>query len=87
MTKSLYDAGAHTSGDEDNQKIKSTVTLNIKGVKLKIKGGLEFTDVEGSVTASSASSTPFDLNLAFKGLKILNLQMTGLSLPKLEVEI
>jgi hypothetical protein len=87
MTKSLYDSGAHPSGDATNQKIKSTVTLNVKGVKLKIKGGLEFTDVEGSVTASSASSTPFDLNLAFKGLKILGLQMTGLSLPELEVEL
>lgn len=87
MTKSLYDSGAHPYGDATNQKITSTVTLNIKGVKLKIKGGLEFSDVEGSVTASSASSTPFDLNLAFKGLEILDLRLTGLSLPELEVKL
>jgi hypothetical protein len=88
MTKSLYDSGAHTSGDAANQKITSTMTVNVKGVKLKIKGGLEFKGVEGSVTASSAaSSAPFDVNLVFKGLKILDLQMTGLSLPELEVEL
>ena len=88
MSKSLYDSGAHPTGDATNQKITSTVTLNVTGVKLKIKGGLEFKGVEGSVTASSAaSSAPFDVNLAFKGLKILDLQLTGLSLPELEVEL
>ncbi len=88
MSKSLYDNGAHPSGDATNQKITSTVTLKVTGVKLKIKGGLEFKGVAGSVTASSAaSSAPFDINLAFKGLKILDLQLNGLSLPELEVEI
>jgi hypothetical protein len=88
MTKSLYDGGAHPSGDATNQKITSTVTLNVKGMKLKIKGGLEFKDVAGSVTVSSAaSSAPFDINLVFKGLKILDLQMKGLSMPELEVEL
>ena len=70
MTKSLYDSGAHPYGDAANQKITSTVTVNVQGVKLKIKGGLEFKGVAGSVTASSAaSSAPFDVNLVFKGLK------------------
>jgi len=88
MTKSLYDNGAHPSGDATNQKITSTVTLNVTGMKLKIKGGLQFKDVDGSVTASSAaSSAPFDINMIFKGLKIIDLQMTGLSLPELEVEL
>ncbi len=87
MTKDLWDNGAHPYGDATNQKITTTVTLNIQGVKLKIKGGLEFSDVEGSVSVSSASSTPFDLNLAFKGLKIVDLKMKGLSLPEIEVEL
>jgi hypothetical protein len=87
MTKDLWDNGAHPTGDATNQKITTTVTLNVSGVKLKIKGGLEFSDVEGSVAVSSASSTPFDLNLAFKGLKIVDLKMKGLTLPELEVEL
>jgi len=87
MTRDLWDNGAHPYGDATNQKITTTVTLNISGVKLKIKGGLEFSDVEGSVAVSSASSTPFDLNLAFKGLKIVDLKMKGLTLPELEVEL
>jgi hypothetical protein len=86
MTKELWDKGAHPTGDATNQKITTTVTLNFSGVKLKIKGGLEFSDVEGSVSVSSASSTPFDLNLAFKGLKIVDLKMKDLTLPELEVE-
>ncbi|MDA4133168.1 MAG: hypothetical protein OK454_08615, partial [Thaumarchaeota archaeon] len=86
MTKDLWDNGAHPTGDATNQKITTTVTLNVSGVKLKIKGGLEFSDVEGSVAVSSASSTPFDLNLAFKGLKIVDLKMKSLTLPELEVE-
>lgn len=87
MTKSLYDAGAHPYGDANNQKITTTVTLTIQNVKLRIKGGLEFKDVEGSATASSASSTPFDLNLALKGVEILNLSIKGLSLPELEMQL
>ncbi len=87
MSKSLYDSGAHPYGDATNQKITTDVTLNINNVKLKIKGGIEFSDVEGSVTASSASSTPFNLDLAFKGLKILDLRLTGLSLPEMEVKL
>ena len=86
MSKSLYDSGANPYGDATNQKITTTVTLSINNVKLKIKGGLEFSDVEGSVTASSASSKPFDLNLAFKGLEILDLKLTGLNLPEMEVK-
>ena len=87
MSKSLYDNGAHPYDDATNQKITTDVTLNIKNVKLKIRGGLEFSDVEGSVTASSASSSPFDLNLDLKGLKIQDLKLTGLNLPEFEVKL
>ena len=87
MTRDLWDNGANPYGDATNQKITTTVTLNISGVKLKIKGGLEFKNVQGSVAVTSASSTPFDLNLAFKGMKIVDLKMKGLTLPELEVEL
>lgn len=88
MTKSLYDSGAHPSGDATNQKITSTVTMTVTGVKLKIKGGLFFNDVKGSVVvASAASSAPFDVSLVFKDMRIVDLKLSGLNLPEVEVEL
>ena len=75
------------TGRAQCSKIKSNLTLNVSSVTLKIKGGLEFTNVTGNVTTSSANSGPFDLDLDLKGLKIKGLSILGLKMPELEVEL
>jgi hypothetical protein len=76
-----------TSGCGTRSKIESCTTLNVSSVTLHIKGGLEFTNVQGNVTTSSADSGAFDLDLNLKGLKIKGLSILGLKMPELEVEL
>jgi hypothetical protein len=75
------------TGSAECGQIETSVTLNVTSVVLKIKGGIEFTDVQGSVTTSSANSGAFNLNLDLKGIKIKGLSLLGLSMPELEVEL
>jgi len=75
------------TGSAQCGQIDTNVTLNVSSVVLRIKGGIEFTDVEGNVTTSSANSGPFDLNLDLKGIKIKGLSILGMSMPELEVEL
>jgi hypothetical protein len=63
------------------------MTLNISTVTMNIKGGIEFTDIQGTVTTSSASAGPFDMNLDLKGIKIKGLTLMGMKMPEIEVQL
>jgi hypothetical protein len=80
-------AKVHPYGSADCGKIETNVTLNVSSVTMTVKGGIEFTDVQGNVTTSSASSGPFDMDLDLKGLKIKGLTLLGLKMPEIEVEL
>lgn len=86
-SKNLYGSGVSRSGDAKDAKISSTVTLNIKSVKLKIKGGIEFTNLQGTVLTSTANSEKFDMNLKLIGLKIIGLSLCGMKIPEIQVEL
>jgi hypothetical protein len=86
-SKNLYGSGVSRSGDAKDAKISSTVTLNIKSVKLKIKGGIEFTNLQGTVLTSTANSEKFDMNLKLIGLKIIGLSLCGMKVPEIQVEL
>jgi len=69
------------------EHICTTVSLDVTSVTVRIKGGIEFKCIKGSVTTCSASSGPFDLDLNLKGLKIKGLSILGLEMPEIEVEL
>jgi hypothetical protein len=83
----LYGGGIVRTGNANCGQINTDVTLNVSSVTLKIKGGIEFTDLNGTVNTSSANSGAFDLNLDLKGIKIKGLSLLGLSMPEFEVEL
>jgi hypothetical protein len=83
----LYGGGIVRTGKAECAQIDTNVTLNVSSVVLKIKGGIEFTDLQGTVTTSSASSGAFDINLDLKGIKIKGLSLHGLNMPEIEVEL
>jgi hypothetical protein len=56
-------------------------------VTMNIKGGIEFTDVQGTVTTSSADAGPFSMDLNLKGVKIKGLTLMGMKMPELEVQL
>ncbi len=93
MSMPLYNDGSTLgkkvtrTGSAECGQIKSNVTLNVSSVLLKIKCGLEFTNVKGNVTTSSASSGPFDIDLDLKGLTIKGLSILGLQMPEVEVDL
>ncbi len=93
MSMPLYDDGSamgshvHTSGCATKSKIETDMTLNISSVTMNIKGGIEFTNVQGTVTTSSADAGPFTMDLNLKGVKIKGLTLLGMKMPELEVQL
>ena len=85
--EALTDAKQFHQVTQLSAAVKSGMAPGNVPAEIRNEAGGAFSLFGGSVTASSASSTPFDLNLAFKGLEILDLRLTGLSLPELEVKL
>jgi hypothetical protein len=86
-TKKMYGSGVTLHGDAKDAHIEGTLTLNIKEVIMKVKGGLEFKDLKGTVTTASAISSKLDMNLVMKGIKIEGLNLCGMKIPKIEVDM
>ncbi len=93
MSMPLYNDGSAlgskvtTWGCASRSSIETDMTLNISTVTMNIKGGIEFTDIQGTVTTSSASAGPFDMNLDLKGIKIKGLRLMGMKMPEIEVQL
>ncbi len=54
---------------------------------MRVKGGLEFKDVKGTVTTTSAISDKLEMNLVLRRIKIKGLNLCGMKFPEIEVEI
>jgi hypothetical protein len=86
--KKMHGSGVSRSGDATRVNwMNGKLTLNVEHVIMRIKGGIEFKDVRGSVTTDSAVSDGFDMDLNIKGLKIKNLRILGMDMPEVMVEI
>jgi hypothetical protein len=84
-SKTMFGSGVSLHGDAEKAHIKGTVTLHVTNMIMRIKGGLEFTNVNGSVTTNSAIANKLDLNLVLKGIKIKGLNLCGMKIPEIEV--
>ena len=86
-TKKMYGTGVTLHGDADKAHIDGTLTLKISKIVMKVQGGLEFTNLNGSVTTDSAIADKLDLSLILKGIKIKGLNLCGMKIPEIEVAI
>ena len=86
-TQKMYGSGVTLHGDANDAHITGTVTLKVQKMIMRVKGGLEFKDVKGTVTTASAISDKLDMNLVLKGIKIKGLNLCGMKIPEIEVEI
>jgi hypothetical protein len=84
-SKKMYGTGVTLHGDADRAHITGVLTLHITNTIMRIKGGLEFTNINGSVTTDSAIADKLDLNLVLKGIKIKGLNLCGMKIPEIEV--
>jgi hypothetical protein len=93
MSMPLYDDGSSLgskvtqSGSAQCGQIETDMTLNISSVTMNIRGGIEFKCVQGSVTTSSASAGPFDMNMDLKCVRIKGLTLMGMKMPEIEVQL
>lgn len=86
-SKKMYGTGVTLSGDADKAHIDGTLTLNVSKIIMRVKGGLEFKNLKGSVTTDSAVADKLDLSLLLKGIKIKGLNLCGMKIPEIEVAI
>ena len=86
-SKKMYGAGVALIGDADSAHLTGTLTLNITKTIMRVKGGLEFKNLSGTVTTKSAIADKLDLNLVMKGIKIKGLNFCGMKIPEIEVDI
>ncbi len=84
-SKKMYGSGVTLIGDADRAHINGVLTLNITKIIMRIKGGLEFSNLSGTVTTSSAIAQKLDLSLVLKGIKIKGLNLCGMKIPEIEV--
>ena len=49
--------------------------------------GLEFEELKGSISVDSAISSKFDMDLTIKGMKIKGLNICGMYIPEVMVEL
>ncbi len=84
-SKKMYGAGVTLIGDADRAHITGVLTLNVTKMIMRVKGGLEFSNLSGSVTTSSAIAEKLDLSLVLKGIKIKGLNLCGMKIPEIEV--
>jgi hypothetical protein len=86
-TKKMYGSGVTLHGDARDAHITGTLTLKLQKMVLRVKGGLEFSDVNGQVTTASAITDKLDMTLILKGIKIIGLNLCGMKIPEIEVEM
>lgn len=86
-TKDINSDTATLHGDADSADIWVNLTMTVSRIKMRVKGGLEFKDLKGEVKTDSAISKKFDMNLIMKGIKIKGLNLCGMKIPKIEVDI
>jgi hypothetical protein len=84
-SKVMFGPGVALHGDAERAHITGTVTLHVTNTIMRVKGGLEFTNVNGSVSTDSAIANKLDLNLVLKGIKIKGLNLCGMKIPEIEV--
>lgn len=84
IQKSTYGSGVTRTGDGDKAYLDLSLNFDITKVVITI-GGLEFKNLRGTVTASSAVGQKLDLNLKLKGIKIKGLNLCGMKIPEIEV--
>jgi hypothetical protein len=84
-SKQMYGSGVTLSGDADRAHITGVLTLNVTKMIMRVKGGLEFKNLSGTVTTDSAITDKLDLSLVLKGIKIKGLNLCGMKIPEIEV--
>lgn len=85
--RKMYGTGVTRHGDAKDAKIKVTLTLKMKEAIMRVKGGLEFKNLRGTVTTASAISSKLDMNLVMKGIKIKGLNLCGMKIPEIGVDL
>jgi hypothetical protein len=83
--KQMYGSGVTLIGDADRAHITGVLTLNITKMIMRVRGGLEFSNLSGTVTTDSAIADKLDLSLVLKGIKIKGLNLCGMKIPEIEV--
>jgi hypothetical protein len=86
-TKKMYGSGVALHGDAKDAHITGTLTLNVQKMIMRVKGGLEFKDVKGKVTTDTAISDKLEMDLILRRIKIKGLNLCGMKIPSIEVEI
>jgi len=81
----MFGSGVTLNGDADRAHITGVLTLNVTKMVMRVKGGLEFTNLNGSVATDLATVDMLDLNLVLKGIKIKGLNLCGMKIPEIEV--
>ena len=84
-SKKMYGSGVTLHGDADRAHITGVLTLHVSKMIMRVKGGLEFTNLKGSVKTDSAIADKLDLSLVLKGIKIKGLNLCGMKIPEIEV--
>jgi hypothetical protein len=84
-SKKMYGSGVTLIGDADKAHITGVLTLNITKMIMRVRGGLEFSNLSGTVTTNSAIADKLDLSLVLKGIKIKGLNLCGMKIPEIEV--
>jgi hypothetical protein len=84
-SKQMYGSGVTLIGDADRAHITGVLTLNITKMIMRVRGGLEFSNLSGAVTTNSAIADKLDLSLVLKGIKIKGLNLCGMKIPEIEV--
>ena len=84
-SKEMYGTGVTLHGDADRAHITGVLTLHVTKMIMRVKGGLEFSNLSGSVTTDSAIADKLDLSLVLKGIKIKGLNLCGMKIPEIEV--
>jgi len=84
-SKQMYGSGVTLIGDADRAHITGVLTLNVTKMIMRVRGGLEFSNLSGAVTTDSAIADKLDLSLVLKGIKIKGLNLCGMKIPEIEV--
>jgi hypothetical protein len=83
----MHGSGVTLHGDAKDAHITGTLTLKVQKMIMRVKGGLEFKDVKGKVTTASAISDKLEMDLVLRRIKIKGLNLCGMKIPEIEVEI
>ena len=84
-SKKMFGSGVTLHGDADRAHITGVLTLHVSKMIMRVKGGLGFTNLKGSVMTDTAIADKLDLSLVLKGIKIKGLNLCGMKIPEIEV--